>query len=303
MSMHALALLREAPSPAVGGRLPAPAPVTDRPPRRRWRSAAAWLAVVVMLGLIGGAIAWQASGGRWVRVQTPSMGTVAPVGSLLWVRPVEFSDLRSGDLITFHPPGSSATYSHRVEVIHDDGTIGTKGVLSPSDPWRLGSDDVIGRVVLHWPGIGWLAQAMPMLLVGSMGIALIRRVLPGAWRAPSTLVLASLLVAIALSWYRPLVNADQLAFDRVSGGARATYVGTGLLPVQVLAEGGDAVVLRTGETGTVSVVDADRSAGEEGRLSVQLGPVIPWWWWVLMVGACFVPAAVDLVRRRPRRSA
>src|SRR6201999_6147 len=99
---------------------------------------------------------WWLDGGRWVRVETPSMGRVAPVGTLLWIKPVPFHELRVGDLITFHPPGEAQTYSHRVYRVNADHTITTKGVIPGPDPWRLTARDIVGRVEMRWWGAGWI---------------------------------------------------------------------------------------------------------------------------------------------------
>jgi hypothetical protein len=250
---------------------------------------------VAVLGLFAFCLAWRLDGGRWERVETPSMGTVAPVGTLLWVKPVAFDSLRPGDFITFRPPGSSGgTYSHRVLARQADGTVTTKGVLSAPDPWRLTADDVVGMVRLRGVGVGWLVQAAPLLLAGGLVAALAVRVLRKRWRAPVAVVLAAVVLSIPISWLRPLVNAEQLSFaPSAGGGADAAYVGTGLLPIRLTAEGGASVVMHDGEVGRVHVEHADGS----GRLRVSLSPAVPWWWWAALVGACFVPA---LAAGRPR---
>jgi hypothetical protein len=250
----------------------------------------------VVAGFLLLCIGWRIDGGRWERVETPSMGTVAPVGTLLWVAPVAFDSLRPGDFITFRPPGSSSgTYSHRVLARNADGTIATKGALSAPDPWRLGADDVVGKVRMRWWGAGWLVQAAPLLLLGGLLGGAVVRIAPAPWKLPVAVVLASVVLGLAISWLRPFVNAEQLSFAPApDGGADATYVGTGLLPIRLTAEGGTSVVMYAGEVGRVHVGRAD----DGGRLRVSLSPAIPSWWWVALVGGCFVPA---LVVSRPRR--
>ena len=241
---------------------------------------------------------WRFSGGSWREVQTPSMGTIAPVGSLLWVQPVGYADLKPGDFITFHPPGRpSETYSHRVYRI-DAGGIVTKGVIPGPDPWHLRPADVVGKVVAVWWGVGWVVVAAPVLLIGGLITALARAFARQRWRLPATIVLASLTVTVAITWLRPFVNAEQLAFRQVGVGAEATYVGTGLLPVRLTssapgdaARPGGSVVMHDGEVGTVQVSKAD----PRGRLQVRLGSAIPFWWWALLVALCFLPALWSLL--------
>jgi len=258
--------------------------------------------VAVLLAFIAFSLVWRAEGGRWERVETPSMGTVAPVGTLLWVKPVDFASLRPGDFITFHPPGSKgAIYSHRVYKRYADGSISTKGVIPAPDPWRLRAGDVVGSVRMHWWGVGWIVTAAPVLIIGGLIVAAVRSMLKRSWRLPATIILGSLVLTVAIGWYRPFVNAQQLAFapSAHGGGADATYVGTGLLPIRLQAQGGPHVDLRDGEVGTVHVSSVDK----DGRLRVSLRPAIPMWWWIVLVLVCFVPALYSLLIGLPPLSA
>jgi hypothetical protein len=68
--------------------------------------AVSWAACLVVASFLVVCVVWRAEGGRWERVESPSMGTVAPVGTLLWVKPADFAALRPGDFISFRPPGT-----------------------------------------------------------------------------------------------------------------------------------------------------------------------------------------------------
>jgi hypothetical protein len=273
---------------------------TQQPRREWWVRAASWALLAVLVCFIAFCALWRVQGGRWERVETPSMGRVAPVGSLLWVKPVAFDSLEPGDFITFRPPGTTdGTYSHRVYKRYTDGTISTKGVIPAPDPWRLHADDVVGEVRMMWWGAGWLVVAGPMLIIGGLIVAAVRAMLRRSWRLPATILLGSLAVTIAITWYRPFINAQQLAFAQSAhgGGADATYVGTGLLPIRLQAENGPHVDLSDGEVGSVHVTSAD--AG--GSLRIDLKPAIPMWWWIALVGICFVPALYSLIIGLPPR--
>ncbi|MGY2874995.1 hypothetical protein ACVW00_002185 [Marmoricola sp. URHA0025 HA25] len=247
------------------------------------------LALVVAFGFLTFGAAWRIDGGTWERVETPSMGTVAPVGTLLWVKPVDFDSLRPGDFISFRPPGSTGqTYSHRVLARQADGRITTKGVLSSPDPWVLSEEDVVGSVRMRWPGVGWLVEAAPVGIAAGFLVMLVAQLARPRWRAPLVVVVIAVALSAIIAWYRPLVNAEQLAFAPTpGGGADATYVGTGLLPIRLTAHDGPSVVMRAGQVGTVHVGTAD----EAGKLRLTLAPAVPLWWWAVLVGACFVPAA------------
>ncbi|WP_323791223.1 hypothetical protein [Nocardioides sp.] len=255
------------------------------------RGATALLLVFIVVCLW-----WRLGGGEWQRVETPSMGARAPVGTLLWVAPVDADDLRAGDFITFQPPGTPTTYSHLVTAINDDGTLATEGVISGPDPWALSPGDVVGRVEATWHGVGWLVAAAPVLLIGGFLVAAARRLVRRPSRLPLTLVLGAVAFSVAITVYQPFIGAQQLGFTAdEQGGAEATYVGTGLLPIRLEAgDQADAVVLSAGSVGSVHVQDSD----QEGLVSVSLSPAVPLWWWAPLVGACFVPATAAGLRTR-----
>lgn len=272
--------------------------------RPGWLRIASAMAVVVALGFLAFCAAWRVDGGTWERVETPSMGTVAPVGTLLWVKPADFDSLRPGDFISFRPPGSTGpTYSHRVLAIEPNGRLTTKGVLSSPDPWHLTARDVVGSVRMRWWGIGWLAAAAPVLLAGCFVALLVIRLGRPDWGVPTLIVAAAVTASLVIAWYRPLVNAEQLAFTpSPRGGADATHVGTGLLPIRLSAPGGTSVVMHAGQVGSVHVGTADTNH----RLRVTLAPDVPPWWWAALVAACLAPATVSTLislRRRVTPSA
>lgn len=245
---------------------------------------------ILLLTLVVAALAYagwfRLAGGHWERVETPSMGTTAPVGTLLWVQPVDPAALEVGDFITFHPPGSAGvTYSHRVAVL-DDGTLGTQGEISSPDPWPLVEDDVVGQVVQAWPGVGWLVLATPYLAVGALATTAIVAVCRGRGRLPIGVLGATVTLTVAVVVLQPFTRAEQLAFAPTSQGARATYVSTGLLPIRLSGPSGTHVDLSAGQVGSVTTTAQDT----DGRASVDLQPHIPFLFWILLVLGCFVPA-------------
>jgi hypothetical protein len=260
-----------------------------------------WLVLLAMLALVGFTGLWRLHGGRIERVETPSMGTVAPVGSLLWVKPVAVSQLHPGDFITFHPPGEpGTTYSHRVRRVYRDGTIGTQGVLTAPDPWRLHGTDIVGQVAMTWPMVGWLVRTAPVLVLGGFLVAFGASRLRRSWRGAAVLVGASLVLCTAIMVYRPFVSAEQLAFAPDGHGARASYVSTGLLPVRLQAAQPDGahVDLRAGQVGSVHVTVAD----SQKQYGVRLSPAVPFQFWLVLVLACFLPGVVSSVRGRRGRA-
>lgn len=257
-----------------------------------------WTLLALLVAATAAAGAWRLGGGHWERVETASMGTAAPVNSLLWVEPVDIESLRVGDFVTVRPPGGDATYSHRVAVVHADGSIGTQGEITAPDPWRITQADLVGRVLWTWPGVGWLVVAAPLLLVGGVVLVVVAWLVRSpVWRTPVLVVGGAVLLCVAIVVHRPFMRAQELGFAEVDGGARATYVSTGLAPVRLQAHRGAHVDLRGGEVGSVLITHRDA----DGRYGITLHPRVPFWWWVVLVLACFLPALWSLVAgSRPR---
>jgi signal peptidase I len=89
-----------------------------------------------------------------------SMGSAVPVGSLVLTKPVATTAVRSGDVITFRPPGLAETVTHRVISAGPDG-IRTRGdANAAADPWRLSAGVPLRRVVAHVPAAGYAAAAL-----------------------------------------------------------------------------------------------------------------------------------------------
>lgn len=257
-----------------------------------------------VLGLLAFTVYWFATGGRWLIVETPSMGRSAPVGTLLWVEPVH--DLHVGDVISFHPPGEpKITYSHRIHAIAADGTISTKGDGNPAvDLWKLHRSDVTGVVAARWWAVGWLIHAAPLLVVGGLLLTvLVRRFTAVRWRLPAATIGVAVLASVSVWVYRPLVRAQLVVFQQLGGGhdaARATYVSTGLLPVRLSAAGSSPIVLHNGQFGSVVA----RTVDAHGRFRADVVPSISWLLWAVLIGVCFLPALWSaMVGLTPERAA
>jgi hypothetical protein len=266
---------------------------------------------------------WWATGGTWLTVRTPSMGQAAPVGTLLWVRPTDIGDVHVGDVVTFRTPtrvnrGAGVTsppielreqtYTHRVVGRHPDGALQTKGDLNAGpDPWHTDQQHLVGRVTASWPGAGWLVRALPLLILGGIAWWVITGLLASRRsRAPLRVLGAAGVVAAAIYIYNPLFGASQLFFAQLGPQeAKATYVGTGLMPLRLEAEGVPPQVVHLGEQRSI-VTNLD----ESGRYQVKVVPTIPWQTWPIIAGACLVPAVWSVIvgvdtppprrRRRPR---
>src|SRR4051812_5422095 len=95
-----------------------------RPGRRRIRASTlamgAWMLLAATIVVV--ALGFQLSGGRWFIIETPSMGTVAPVGTFVLTEPATMGELAVGDIISFHPPTAPGeVYTHRVVALDAAG--------------------------------------------------------------------------------------------------------------------------------------------------------------------------------------
>lgn len=254
-------------------------------------------ALVVVFAALACCAVFRLGGGHWERVETPSMGTTAPVGTLLWVEPVDPADLQVGDIVSFRKPGvtDGPVFSHRIAEVHDDGTFGTAGDLSGADAWVVAPADVVGRVVHVWKGVGWLVLSAPILLLGGLLVAGLVAVVRRTAKLPVAVVGASLVIAAVLVVHQPLTGAQLLGVEQGDGAATATYVSTGLLPIDLSTSSGDSVTLSPGEDGQVTA-----RATEDRRVEVDLQSHVPLWFWTLLIALCFSPALGSAVVGRRR---
>ncbi|MHA3701165.1 S26 family signal peptidase [Jatrophihabitans sp. YIM 134969] len=260
-----------------------------RSTRRLVASVAAAVLVTGVLLAVG--VFWS-SGGRWFVIRTPSMGTAAPVGALVLTRPTRVHELHVGDVVSFHPVGAAAfTYTHRIVAVNNNA-VTTRGDINGSDdPWRTTDRELVGRVTLVVPGLGYLARALPLLLVGgTVVVALTRWWLEPDRRGPVRLLGFTVLYAVASLVIHPFVGLVQLETTSGPDGAVITAVSTGLLPVTVLplpGHGtGDSVHLGAGEVGTVHFA----KTGGSSRYAIMAELDLSWGGWLLLALVWLAPS-------------
>lgn len=268
------------------------------------RRVGAVTATVLLLGVVGAAL-WMLLGGRWLVVETPSMGTRAPVGSLVQLGPAEVADVVVGDLVTVRPPGSGETWTHEVVAVHADGTLGTAGRLTGPDPWRVDDAMLVGRATAVLPGVGWAVRCAPLLIAVAIAVGLLWRRTPAGWRLPSAQLAAAAGLSAVLLLHQPLQGAEELGVRTEGRQAVGQWVNTGLLPLRVAPVTGDAApqVVGTGEVARMTL-DAPATGGQH---AVRMSPDVPVLVWVLAGGAWLVPPVLETVleykrRRRPTLS-
>ena len=236
------------------------------------------LVVVVLVGLYSAGI-------RMSEVKTPSMGTVAPVGTMVVTRPE--SSYKVGDVVTYLREGRS--YTHRIVDQTFQGFI-TKGDMNTAaDALPVTPTQVVGKVVFYGKYLGFLVQGLPAILLGwavVFAITLLPRV-RRSFRWQIRLIGWSLVVSFVAMFLRPWVNLVMLGYvpDDVSG-VDMHFVNSGIFPVSVLGKvissGQDVVVNQT-------VVDA------WGRYSVTPQLALNPGWFLVLLLICVTPMVGSLL--------
>jgi signal peptidase I len=263
----------------------------DRTIRRR--TIVMWVATVLLALLVAATLLFQASGGRWFVVQTPSMGTTAPVGTLLLTTPVLLEDVQVGDVVSFHPSTTpDETYTHRVIAVDADGLTTRGDINGATDPWKTDQGELIGKATTILPGFGWLAKGLPLLLAGIVIVTTLTRLIASpTHRASMRMLGGSLVATLVVFVLKPFVALVVLEAVTRGSDVQASIVNTGLLPIRVAAEGGTHTTLSAGEVGTLTAPVGDN--GQFHQISTTLD--LPLWGWILFYGLCAAPLLYTLV--------
>jgi signal peptidase I len=251
------------------------------------KRATIWVAAIVgAAAVLAGLVV--ASGMRFYTVMTPSMGQVAPVGTLVVTHPAESYVV--GDIVTYERKDRS--YTHRIVTANADGTFITKGDLNGApDALPVAQSQIVGRVVWIGPGLGWLWQALPWLGLGFLlvfALSLLKmfgRTLRWVVRISGwTMVFC----AVAL-WLRPWVSLTQLTWaPSGAGGVDMHVVNTGLFPLDVLG-----TRLLSGQDAVVHVTQIDA----RGYFTLTPGLAFTWWEQVGLFLLCLIPLALSFLVR------
>jgi signal peptidase I len=263
----------------------------------RLRTAVSWTVAVALLGAAAIVVLLWIQGGRWMMIESPSMGRALPVGTLVVTAPTAPAELRVGDVISFRPSGANvAMHTHRIVAI-GRGTVTTKGDINGASDSAVPVSRVVGRVVWHASGLGWIITALPVLAVGTAIVLVATRL----WLRPPLRVAARLagipiVVAIASLVYHPFIGVATLASQAVGAALRVSVVSTGLLPSRVMQQDGPHVDLVAGQVGSLYL----RSHLESGRIPLVVFPHLSIGWWLGILAVCCLPlvAALPRIARR-----
>ena len=110
-----------------------------------------------------------------------------PVGSMVYVKSVNFSDIEVGDVISFRL-NDGTMVTHRVDAINDDGTLRTKGDANDvADASPVSESQVFGEVKGKLPYLGYLSSFIKSAsgiatLIALAVIIIVLSVIPGFFK-------------------------------------------------------------------------------------------------------------------------
>jgi len=260
-------------------------PTSFKPTSKLGRFFAIFFSVILIAFLASAGI-FYAQGGKTSIIQTPSMATYSPVGTLVLTLPVKFSDIKQGDTILFNPPASKETFFHRVHEVNGNA-IKTKGDLNGTvDPWTVHSDNVLGKELLHIKFLGFLLRVLPLLFAGGIALVLITHYYAVSYfRFPSRVLGFSFLFAVAAYVTKPFFKAQLISQAVVNGKATTTLVPTGIFDIRGTAEHGSSVHATPGQLVTVQSTYHDKL----GHYNVLLAPDLTTLNWIIIVSFIITP--------------
>ncbi|OUP25175.1 signal peptidase I [Gemmiger sp. An194] len=115
-------------------------------------------------------------GYKEMAVLSGSMEPTIPVGSLVYVKPVEASELEAGDVCTYYLSDGETFVTHRVMSIDPDAqTLVTQGDANESPDGDIQFSQVYGRADFHLPYLGIVIQNIrtPVGIMSICGVVML----------------------------------------------------------------------------------------------------------------------------------
>jgi len=252
--------------------------------RRGTRAFIATALVALSLTWVG----WLVSGGGLFWVGSPSMGMVAPVGSLVATQPLAPSSvLRVGEVVVFRPHlGRSSALVHRIHKILPGDRYLTKGDLNQEpDPWVITRGDVVGTPQAIIPAIGWIYKCATWLFLGAAVLMIVAHSVSERQRRWILALGPVVLFGVPILKYRPFIGGFLYGSGQRGRLVSAKVVNTGILPVDYSPALGRAVRAAPGQEVLVTGMTSRHSP----ILDVRISAGLPWWGWALVILACLTP--------------
>lgn len=219
-------------------------------------------------------------------VETPSMATTAPVGTLVVVHSKDSYAI--GDVISYQ--AKTRVYTHRIVDQTAQGWI-TKGDLNgAADPLPVTTDQIIGTVDFYGKYVGFFVKGLPWVLLGwtIIYVLTMHRRIPASWRWQIRLIGWSLVVSLVALWLRPWVNLVMTGYVPAAVGVDMHLVNTGIFPVDVLG-----TVLQSGQDATVNQTIADA----DGKYRVTPTLALTFGWFLVLFSICVTPFVASMFIR------
>ena len=197
-------------------------------------------------------------------------------------------------MVTYRPPNARNTlYTHRIVAKLPDLSLQVRGDINGAvDPFPIREQDLVGKVVARWIGIGWLVRALPTLLLATVVLLVATgRYVPLRWRSSARILGTTLIFGTSSLLMRPFVHPILIAVTDDGTGPQASVVSGGLLPIRVTGADGAHIDLSAGETGVVRV--AAQRAG--GPMVVNGTPDLHGWWLAVTIAVSLLPLLWCLV--------
>ncbi len=256
------------------------------------RRGIVWVPMIVCLLVAVLVGAWVLRGGSVLVMQTPSMGTVAPVGSFVLVHPIGDAPVHKGMILAFRVPQTGIVYMHRVADVLPDGSFRTRGDLdSADDGWVLTRAAIVGAPSLILPWLGWVLMGAPWGLGVLVAGLLFAWLLPRSARSAIHSLTFAGCLALPLYKLRPLVRVTIATAGSAGHQVVANLVDSGVLPLRVTLRS-SVLLLRPGHLGTIS---AHVATHNQSVAMLGAHPALPLWGWGLLAGVVLTPLAIGLV--------
>lgn len=109
-------------------------------------------------------------------VYSGSMEPAMPVGTMVWMEPVDPAQIKVGDIIAFNPPWDpDVTVSHRVIEVIEEPTLGfyTRGDANEDPDFDVvPAEHVLARVSFNIPNLGYVLGYVRQYTRGPLGFTL-----------------------------------------------------------------------------------------------------------------------------------
>jgi len=264
-----------------------------------WLKVILTIAVVIIGVSLVLAFVWRLMGGEIYLMTTGSMSPVTPVWSL--ILDTAPTHLRLGDTITFHPPGTTAIYTHRIAAVLPGHHYRTEGVaIGQFDPWILTPKNIMGKTAYQFWGLGYYWKILPFMAIGTGLLAMAypyiknhprNKIFVGLW--------GTVLVVVPLMVLRPLISAQIIRETPLPHRNLSVYLtSTGLAPSSVkTVKGLKSTFLPPGHPGTVVGPLIHQHMVMMQTVSLS------WWGWAILISLIASPLWTYAISHRPRSMA